>query len=167
MRISPRSLPGRRRRIVVLVLFLSPGGSLLVSRRRRLLFSMPCPRGALWYTRCDALNCGSEQYTRCDASYATVSVCSESDFDNYGAGTSAVACRAATRQHWETLQSRRGPSQALLRALVSLRFFEFVWVSERVFAAGPGRVAMDPMLLEDVNVVSLWKTAFYASGHRH
>ena len=52
-------------------------------------------------------------------------------------------------------------------ALVSLRFFEFVWVSERVFAGGPGRVAMDPMLLEDVNVVSLWKSAFYASGHRH
>ena len=26
---------------------------------------------------------------------------SESDFDNYGAETSAVACVAATRQHWE------------------------------------------------------------------
>ena len=26
---------------------------------------------------------------------------SESDFDSYGAETSAVACVAATRQHWE------------------------------------------------------------------
>ena len=61
----------------------------------------------------------------------------------------------------------QGSQSSSAAALVSLRFFEFVWVSERVFAAGPGRVAMDPMLLEDVNVVSLWKTAFYASGHRH
>ena len=35
------------------------------------------------------------------ACYATVSVHSLSDFDNYGVETSGVFCVAATRQHWE------------------------------------------------------------------
>ena len=42
---------------------------------------------------------------------------SESDFDNYGAETSADACVAATRQHWEDAAITSGSQEAPLRAL--------------------------------------------------
>ena len=142
MHTSPRSLPGRRRRSRSAVVFLLLGGSRSRPRRRRRRFSRPCRGGA------------SRRRELCNSFCSPLRVILTNTVQQR-VQSLALQRRGSTGR---TQRSRRRPSPALLRALVSLRFFEFVWVSERVFAAGPGRVAMDPMLLEDVNVVSLWKT---------